>query len=526
MSLLPIVERELRLAARKRATYRARTGAAIVALVTAAVATSGSRLTAAQAGANLFHWLGLLAFVGCLLAGVWLTADCLSEEKREGTLGLLFLTDLKGHDVVFGKLAATSLSAFYRLLAVLPVLAFPLLLGGVTVGEFWRMGVALVNTLLLSLSVGMFVSAHCRREQTAMLLTGALMILLTTAASVSRGPWNLASPWAMFLLAFETPAGPHWGQFLGACLFAQGMSWSLLFWASWLTPRSWQEERQAGLRSHQRRDSELAGRFAARARALASNPVVWLAGRDTRRKGIWLSLLFATALLLLATRGFGQPYAAFLVIICLHPIIKFWIAWEAGRRFADDRRDGTLELLLSTPLSVTEILQGQVASLRRQFRGPVLAVLVLDALLIGYAVVSAKWAGRAEFVIVMAAVMGMLLAEGNAVAWLGLWLGLQSKKSGRAALSTVLRVVALPTAIFILLLGGMNLGTGWLAPSTFTTLAMAWLLVCGFNGMSFGDKSRRQLQEQFRRLANNDPADVPKPRPPPVEFTEDYAFLR
>ena len=77
-----------------------------------------------------------LAFLGCLFSGVFLTADSLSGEKREGTLGLLFLTDLKGYDVVFGKLIATSLNGFYALLAIFPVLALPLVMGGVT---FWEL---------------------------------------------------------------------------------------------------------------------------------------------------------------------------------------------------------------------------------------------------------------------------------------------------------------------------------------------------------------------------------------------------
>src|SRR5256885_5281345 len=63
----------------------------------------------------LFRALFGFAFVYCLFIGARLTADCLSEEKREGTLGLLFLTDLKGYDVVFGKLAATSVNSIYAL---------------------------------------------------------------------------------------------------------------------------------------------------------------------------------------------------------------------------------------------------------------------------------------------------------------------------------------------------------------------------------------------------------------------------
>jgi len=55
-----------------------------------------------------------------------------------GTLGLLFLTDLKGHDIVFGKLAASSVNALYSLLAIVPVLGLTLLFGGVSGTQFWR----------------------------------------------------------------------------------------------------------------------------------------------------------------------------------------------------------------------------------------------------------------------------------------------------------------------------------------------------------------------------------------------------
>lgn len=50
------------------------------------------RVSAAELSKTLFVALGVLALGFCLFAGVFLTADCLSEEKREGTLGLLFLT--------------------------------------------------------------------------------------------------------------------------------------------------------------------------------------------------------------------------------------------------------------------------------------------------------------------------------------------------------------------------------------------------------------------------------------------------
>jgi len=140
MTFLPIVDRELRTNARRAGTYWMRTGlGAGVCLIWFIVLVMSPATTPTSAKAQVLFWtVTALAFGFCLLAGMFLTADCVSGEKRDGTLGLLFLTDLESYDVVFGKLAATSLSAAYGLLCVLPSLALSLLIGGVTVGEFWR----------------------------------------------------------------------------------------------------------------------------------------------------------------------------------------------------------------------------------------------------------------------------------------------------------------------------------------------------------------------------------------------------
>jgi len=161
MTFLPIVERELRVAARRKNTFWTRMAVALVAVLIAgwALLTTGFFAFPGNPGHMMFSALSALAFVYCLLGGILKTTDCLSEEKREGTLGLLFLTDLSGHDVVLGKMAATSLNWSYGLLAAFPILATSLLLGGVTAGEFWRTVLALLNLLFVSLATGMFVSS-------------------------------------------------------------------------------------------------------------------------------------------------------------------------------------------------------------------------------------------------------------------------------------------------------------------------------------------------------------------------------
>src|SRR6185436_10237494 len=130
----------------------------------------------------LFFSVAGCALLYCLLTGLRATADCLSEEKREGTLGLLFLTDLKGYDVVAGKLVANSLNSFYGLLAILPVVAVALLMGGLTGLQVGCAALALVNAMFFSVCVGMFASACCRSAQRAIALT--LFILLVVALGI------------------------------------------------------------------------------------------------------------------------------------------------------------------------------------------------------------------------------------------------------------------------------------------------------------------------------------------------------
>src|SRR6266498_5222362 len=107
MTFLPILARELRVASRRRVTYWIRTGAALAVMIIGTwlflMMQSETTQTIAKV---LFGVLTSCATLSAYLSGLRDTADCLSGEKREGTLGLLFLTDLRGYDIVIGKMAA------------------------------------------------------------------------------------------------------------------------------------------------------------------------------------------------------------------------------------------------------------------------------------------------------------------------------------------------------------------------------------------------------------------------------------
>src|SRR5947207_5740083 len=120
MRFLPVVERELRMAARRRSTYGLRLLVALAAFsLTLWICTLPERgQPPAELGKSLFAVLTVMAFGYCLLIGPFLTTDSISSEKREGTLGLLFLTDLNCFDVVLGKWASSSLAGLYGMSSV------------------------------------------------------------------------------------------------------------------------------------------------------------------------------------------------------------------------------------------------------------------------------------------------------------------------------------------------------------------------------------------------------------------------
>src|SRR5262245_42058012 len=146
--MLPVVHRELRVAARNPKLYSRRLRWGVVqALAACAVllfSGGGFRISSAE---WFFTILSQVALVFCLVEGLRKTSDAISSEKREDTLGLLFLSNLTGADVVLGKLSGALIRSLAVLLPFFPILAISLLVGGTTLGEFWRVVFVLLSTL-------------------------------------------------------------------------------------------------------------------------------------------------------------------------------------------------------------------------------------------------------------------------------------------------------------------------------------------------------------------------------------------
>ncbi|HTA31241.1 MAG TPA: hypothetical protein VK731_12195, partial [Candidatus Cybelea sp.] len=109
INVWPVVQRELREGARRRVNHRLRLlSAGVATLLLWAIAANLDR-PSAQLGSWLFGGLHslLLGLIFLIVPG--LTADCIARERREGTLGLLFLTPLSAGGIVAGKALAQGL---------------------------------------------------------------------------------------------------------------------------------------------------------------------------------------------------------------------------------------------------------------------------------------------------------------------------------------------------------------------------------------------------------------------------------
>lgn len=534
MTALPIVERELRVAARRRATYWTRCGFALGVLALAMWVYGMSRRgSPAELSVALFYTMTIAAGLFCLIAGAHSTADCLSEEKRDGTLGLLFLTDLRGYDVVAGKLVANSLNAIYGVLAILPMLAIPLLMGGVSAAQFGRISLVLLNTLFFSLAVGMFVSSFATTARasvswTVVLIVGFVGGLPLTGALLAEGlNWHqstvepfflLPTPGYAYAMGLDSEYRTHAHEFWISLLLTHIVAWLALVLACLITPRSWQDRPASATRLRWRDRwarwslGESGDRASYRARLLDVNAFFWLAARSRVKPAlVWATLGVLSFGWFWAWLKYGSDWAhpgwLICTLIVLNTMLKFWFTAEACAQISEDRRIGALELLLSTPLSVPEIIAGQGLALRRQFLGPVIFVgtLHLVFLFAGLSHRDLSYSSESRVIWVFVCLSGLivLLADLVALFYVGLWSALTARNTNRASGQSLTRILALPWILFAVFMMFLTM-TAFRGGGSFMEsggVIFIWLFIGLGVDFFFGIRAKVKLEEEFRAQA-------------------------
>ncbi len=386
-------------------------------------------------GAGAFAFGTLNAIVFCL---IWLivpilTADCISRERREGTLGLLLLTLLKGPGIIMGKSLIHSLRARTLLLTALPVMALCLLMGGVTVLDVVTAFTLDIGAMLLALGAGLIASSCTIQWLRAIVLAEILsavlatvfthLVAIATAAYMTlygvrqsgvaqwtfgqvggstfsyamTGPQMVAGAWGGFWGPFLNTAGfgslwsqrwaanpPAvvfaWYRFVGAIFLANlGLFALAVIWTSERVKRTWREEPLSGFKLWVWRIF-CTPRFllsllrTIKRRRLDRNPVGWLqryswSSRLTTWAWTGLITLIDSYLLL------ESDFRGFLYLqSALAFSLLLGMSFTSASSFHRDRQLGALELLLVSPLTERQIVLGRLCSIWSQF---IPAVLIL-----------------------------------------------------------------------------------------------------------------------------------------------------
>ena len=408
MTLLPVVERELRAESRGAFTYWLRVAGGTALLGAGAVFLTGSSLVH-EKGGELFRMMHATLFVAVWVVAGLMTADSISRERREGTLGLLFLTPLRPFDVVLAKGMAHGLRAASVGLAAVPMLMVPFLMGGV--GWLAALSSVLINfsALCWALAAGLVASSRCKtltRSLIATALTGgaslvALLTVLGAAVLVALPPVgargrsihvglievplygaqavlrpDLLIEWMGRMGGLARGTDQVWLWMLGAVAAASLVICFLLLRIAASNVRHAIRDKTPSV-AMQRVEKEFCTPTFALGfyrewmrRMLEKNPVGWIERRTWQGRLVtwsWLAVMISLLSWMLAGVGGYNRMEFTNVLTTLGWLLVGNVALTAAGSLRRERESGVIELLLVSPLTPEQIIGGRLRGISGQF---------------------------------------------------------------------------------------------------------------------------------------------------------------
>jgi ABC-type transport system involved in multi-copper enzyme maturation permease subunit len=464
VEMLPVVQREMAVAARRKTTYVFRMLSGIAAFGLLAATWLDMQMMGNNAIVSGHALLGSMTVVGCFAAawqGTIRAARCLSEERANGTLGLLFLTPLKTTDVVFGKFTTAALLAIQIAVTLAPMLAVTILFGGVSIGEVSRAALWVANVSFFFIAASMLASALTASEVAAMALS-----LLFAAATIVFALHDMSSGASMGLNPVTAWAGVSDRQYQAqlywpGMITAQAAGWMMLGLTALALKKNWHRaEVCPALKFLWTRKPRMRKRGTTR--KLGKNgPVEWLIVRDV--------FPWAALILVLLCIGVSLPFRDDSIKVFMGGVatvvLGVGVVVHSALAVARAKTDGMLDLLAVAPMSDEEIVEGQIRGLKRLFFVPAGVVVVWFLTLtpwrrsfghdaIEWASSILEWAISIYYV----ATLPLTLWAG---AYSGIWMALKSKGpvmavTRNAALAVVLPwILPVPAGLYLFVLGMM-----------------------------------------------------------------------
>ena len=419
-----------------------------------------------------------------LLVAPAATAGAICLDKARGTLDHMLATDLSNTEIVLGKLGVRLIPVLGLIACTLPVTALAGLLGGIDPIALAGSFLAAIACAVLGCTLALTLSVWGRKTHEVLMLTYLILVLwlcspilimiaaysFRAAPPVAAAPLIgeyilLSNPYYLAYAPYTDPGKVGIGTFLGflgAGLVVSG----LLIWLATTRIRgvvlaqAGKSAAEPGSRWSRwiplfrgpRWLPELPGP------SLDGNPVLWREWHRSRPsrflRAAWFLysgfgvLWILLTLRLAATSGFAEAGAIAAMNVFQVTLGLLLVSVSAATSLAEERARGSLDILLSTPLSTQTILAGKWWGAFREIRH----ILVWPAVTTGFLLVSS---GR---ILSYFGLLFLISAYGAAITSLGLALATWVSRLGRAVALCVAAYVGFSISwlvvIFVLAMGG------------------------------------------------------------------------
>lgn len=386
MESAPIIRRELWMALRQKGLRSSRMIYASLSVALAILCLIiGNSSFSSFIHVGIFY-LGLFA----ALSGPLATAiRLLVQDRQSQAFGFLFLAGVTPREHFWSKVASTFLITFPNLLALAPALAVTFLSGSISLSLFLSTMACLPIILLFLIALGCFTASLWREESTASVaayMIGAILCGLPigayeatrwTSHSISE-LWQLLSPaWGPWMVLAHFTKGSQPDFWMNS---AVTLGWIALFiWLAGLNMRREWDREISGYKTptfkdrlHEWTRGNKAWRLKQK-KWLDINPYAWI--EMTNRQPVmlgWFCMGAVLAITLLAAIILRPEWSGTWILLAgsliLIVSIEWIMAYSSANRMAQDRRNQAFELLLTTPLEVHQIVQGEMLALYHLFR--------------------------------------------------------------------------------------------------------------------------------------------------------------
>ena len=345
-------------------------------------------------GAPGLRFLRQIAWLNVLLltvAGATFFSTVITEEKEEGTLGLLRMAGISPLSLLLGKSVPRLLAAVLLLSMQLPFTLLSITLGGVTVHQVFALYAGLAAYLLFISQFGLFASVACRRSRKATWLVFSLLFVFivappyvsmivsatTTASAVPWWTeWGLAAlGWLARLSIYQRTMGIMQTGFADPIASTQVVSnliaAGVLFALSWATFDLF--NRGEALAGPERGLQWWLGQRRGRAPRVWSNPFLWkdfhfMAGGTPMIAAKFLAYSVLIAVLTWSVveldgrvRGFPRDYLAGCTLGAMLVAAAVELGMYASRVFHEEIQWRTLPVLLTLPRALPIISYSKLA---------------------------------------------------------------------------------------------------------------------------------------------------------------------